>query len=158
MVVRRDVFLSLPSGTRLEDACQRMSEAGNLVLYTPEAVVVVPAEPLLARHLNAVASYGRARGNAVRRLGVRALRPSTVLVLSLAPAAVLAALGFIAGGRYVSVSLGIVAAYVAAVAVASAIAMLRYRSVLVGLLAALAFPATHLAYIRAFAVGLLQRM
>ena len=155
VVVRRDAFLALPEETRVEHACELLSESA-FVVYTPETVVVTPTAPLFVPHLKEIAAYGFARGGATRRVGFRAVRPSTAVVAGFAAAAVGACALVVRGGS-ATPALVVGGAYVAGVAAASGIAGLRFRSGRVGLAAAAAFPLTHAAYLGAFLAGAARR-
>lgn len=156
ILVRRAAYLELAEDVATEELPERLSSRGATVVYTPETFVVSSVPPLVRPHLRRMAGYGRARGRALRARGLRAVRASTVLVLSLwlfVLAALLAALG----GLPARVPLAIAAVYAASVLVSSLVAMLRFRSARVGALAFLAFPLTHAVYAVAFVYGLVGR-
>ncbi len=152
ILVRKEAYLELASDVPVHELAERLSRAGGTIVYTPETVVVSPVPPLVRPHLRRIAVYGRRRGEEVRRRGLRAARPSTVLVLSvwvLVLAAPLVLLGLVPA----RIAVGIAVVYGVAIVVSALIATLRFRSVRVGLLALLAFPLTHLVYAAAFARG-----
>ena len=156
ILVRREAYLQLDADVPAPELAERLSSRGGLVVYTPETVLVSPVPPLVVPHLRRMAAYGRGRGKALRRRGLRAVRPSTVLALTLWAAAL--ALPFVAFGRLPALPLLLVGAlYAGAVALSALIATLRYRSARVGLLALLAFPLTHAVYAVSFVRGAIGR-
>jgi glycosyltransferase involved in cell wall biosynthesis len=155
IVVRRSAYAGL-AGTPPHDLAAALAERGGLVVYTPETVVVAPVPPLFAPHLGRMAAYGRVRGRALRRRGLRALRASTLLGLGVALLAVATPV-VLAGGWLRMAWLAAAAAYALAVACAAVTAALRFRSPLVGALAVAAFPATHAVYAVSVLRGFLAR-
>jgi glycosyltransferase involved in cell wall biosynthesis len=153
-VVRRDAFLGIHAGTPPEEVVRALVEAGGVVLYTPETVIVAAPAPLLRPHLGRVLAYGRSRGRSVRRLALRGLRPSTVLALLLALFVSLGWLLALTGGIGLALWIAGWAAYLAAVLVAAAAGGLRFRSLRVAAAAAGGIFATHLAYVAGFLAGL----
>ena len=146
ILVRREAYMELAANVPAHELAERLSDRGGAVVYTPETVVVSPVPPLILPHLRRMArSYGRRRGKALRSRGLPAARLSTVLVLSLwllVLAVVLVALGRLP----VRVLVVIAVAYGGAISLSALIAMLRFRSASVGLLALVAFPLTHAVY------------
>jgi hypothetical protein len=156
ILVRREAYLELAADVPAHELAERLSSRGGTVVYTPETVLVSPVPPLVLPHLRRMAVYGRRRGQALRRRGLRAARPSTVLVLALW-VLVLAA-PFVALGRLpVWPLLGTAIVYIGAIVLSAAVATLRFRSARVGLLALLAFPLTHAVYAVAFVRGAVVR-
>lgn len=151
IVFRRSAYLALGEDVPADEVAERLAAAGGRVVYTPETVVVSPVPPLFGSHLRRIAVYGRRRGRALRRRGLRALRLSTALVLALPPLA-FAAPVVLGGGWPARAWIAAVVAYALVLAGSAAIASLRFRSVRVGLLALVAFPLTHAAY----AIGLVR--
>ena len=156
ILVRRDVYLELAADVPAHELAERISDRGGTVVYTPETVVVSPVPPLILPHLRRMAAYGRRRGQALRSRGLPAARLSTVLVLSLwllVLAVVLVALGRLPVRVLVVIAVG----YGGAISLSAFIAMLRFRSASVGLLALLAFPLTHAVYGVSFVRGAVGR-
>ena len=154
ILVRREAYLELEADVPAHELAERISDRGGTVVYTPETVVVSPVPPLVRAHLRRMAAYGRRRGQSLRRRGLRAARPSTVLVLTLwllVLAVPLVLLGFLPVRLLALVAI----VYGAAIALSALIATLRFRSARVGLLALLAFPLTHAVYAVAFVRGAL---
>jgi hypothetical protein len=157
LVVTRDAYLGVPESTPAEEVVQALDEAGGVVLYSPETVVVAAPPPLFRPHLRRSLAYGRARGRALRRRGLRALRPSTVLTLLLAAFAVLGWLLVLAGSLGLAAWAAVWVVYVAAVLVAAVGGGLRFRSTQVAVVAAAGIVLTHAAYTGGFLRGLLDR-
>jgi glycosyltransferase involved in cell wall biosynthesis len=156
ILVRREVYLELAADVPAHELAERISDRGGTVVYTPETVVVSPVPPLIVPHLRRMAAYGRRRGRALRSRGLPAARLSTVLVLSLwllVLAVVLVALGRLPARVLVVIAVG----YGGAISLSAFIAMLRFRSASVGLLALLAFPLTHAVYGVSFVRGAVGR-
>lgn len=153
ILFRRAAYLELDAEVEAHELTARLSERGGAVVYTPETVIVAPPPPLFAPHLRRLAAYGRSRGRALRRDGLRSARASTLAVLLLwllVLSAPFAALGAVATGLWLAAA----ALYGALVVLGASIAMLRFRSLRVGLLALVGFPLTHAAYAVAFVRGL----
>jgi glycosyltransferase involved in cell wall biosynthesis len=158
LVARRQYCLELLEADLHPDRiCAALAKRGRFVLYTPETVVVAPRPALFGPHLERIVAAGRARGQAIRRLGLRG-----VTAASLAPLALLAflALGwplaFIGGAaRYAWLALW--ATYAVALAGAGLLAALRFRSLRVGVLAAVGIAAVHVSYGLAVLRGALGR-
>ena len=153
ILFRRDAYLELGADVPAHELAARLSGRGGTVVYTPETVVVSAVPPLFLPHLRRLAVYGRGRGQALRRDGLRAARLSTLAVLALwllVAAAPIVALARWPAGPWLAVA----AVYGAAIALSALIATLRFRSLRVGSLALLAFPLTHAVYAVAFARGL----
>lgn len=151
IVVRASVLSKLDPGLPRERVAEAVAEAGYQVLYTPESVVVAPAPLLLRPHLLRVHEDGRGTGRVVRRRGVRAVRPTT--------AALMLGVGWLAFGWLASEPLWAVAvaAYGLALVSSGLVAGVRWHSVAVAVLAAVALPATHLAYVLGVLRGLGRR-
>ena len=141
-VTRRETLLELSENVRTSDVPTALAAAGGFVVYTPEAVLVQPVEPLFGRHLRVTSAYGRARGAAFRAHGLRALRPATTLGLVvgafLAVGWVLSFLGGAIWAWYV-----VLALYATALAAGGAATTLRFRSFQVGALSIVGMVLTH---------------
>ena len=156
ILVRRKAYLELGADVPVHELAEHLSGRGGTVVYTPETVLVSPVPPLVLPHLRRMAVYGRRRGRELRRRGLRAARPSTVLVPALAAvvlSAPLVALGRLPGRLLVGAAI----LYGGAIGSSALIATLRFRSPGVGLLALLAFPLTHAVYAFAFVQGAVTR-
>jgi glycosyltransferase involved in cell wall biosynthesis len=134
-----------------------LTDSGRKVLYTPETVVVAPRPPLFRPHLQQIAAAGRARGEAIRQLGLRGITAA-----SLPPVALLAflMLGWplaLLGGAWRAAWLLIWAAYAAAILVTGGLAALRFQSFRVGALATVGMVAVHLKYAAALLGAVLRR-
>jgi glycosyltransferase involved in cell wall biosynthesis len=157
VVIRKNEFLSATEeGADEASLCQHLHASGKRVLYTPESVVVEVRPPLFRPHLRSVIEYGGSRGAAVRRLRWSGLRASTLGPLALVPVLSVATVLMTQAGSWRLAGMTAWAAYLGAIALSAAIAALRFQSARVGLLAAIGFPLTHLAYAGAFLRGLRQ--
>jgi hypothetical protein len=158
ILFRRAAYLALGEDVPAPELAARLNGRGGAVVYTPETVVVSAVPPLFLPHLRRIAAYGRSRGLALRRVGPRAARPSTLIVLALWLLVLTAPLVVLGRGA-VPEQLWVAAAlvYGTAIAVSALIATLRFRSLRVGALALLAFPLTHAVYAVAFVRGLVGR-
>ena len=146
VIVDRTRYLALGEPVATDDLPLRLSDAGHRVLYTPETVVVAPAPPLFAPHLERTRAYGRRRGGQVRLRGVRALRPSTLLPIALLAFVAFGPVAIILGGAMITVWGIAAAAYLAAISASGVFAALRFRSAAVGVVATAGLVATHVAY------------
>jgi glycosyltransferase involved in cell wall biosynthesis len=155
VVVKRSDLLALDQESlhphRLAAA---LVDCGRKVLYTPETVVVTALPPLFRPHLERVHAAGRARGEAIRQLGLRG-----VTAASVPPVALLAFLVFgwpllLAGGPWRVLWVGLWAAYGAAVLATGLMAALRFQSLTVGALTILGVVSAHFSY----AVGLVRAL
>jgi glycosyltransferase involved in cell wall biosynthesis len=149
-LVRRSSLLALPPDLDPEQVPAALAERGASVLYTPEAFVTAPPEPLFGPHLRNAMTHGRTRGAAIRRRGLAALRPSTALAILTA--------AFVAGGWLLGFApwLAALALYWLAVLFRGAVAALQYTSLRVGGLVAVGLALTHGAYIGSLLVGLIR--
>lgn len=152
-VVRRDAYLRLPAETPAEEVVRALADDGGVVLYTPETVIVARPPPLVRPHLARVRSYGRARGRAVRTHSLRALRPSTVVVVILGLFALLGWVIALTGPLGIAIWAAGWAVYGAAVLLASAAGGFRFRSLAVAAATAFGIVASHVAYVGGFAAG-----
>jgi glycosyltransferase involved in cell wall biosynthesis len=150
-VIRRDRLLALPPDIDPEQVPGALTESGERVLYTPEAFVVAAPEPLFGPHLRNAVVHGRARGSALRRRGVRALRPSTALAVA---AAVFVGAGWLIGLGPWLAAIGL---YAFVVAFRAIVATLQYRSVPVGGLVAVGLVLTHATYLASLLIGVARR-
>jgi hypothetical protein len=152
IVIRRATLLQLPDDTALVDLVAAVARTGEQVLYTPEAVVVADPAPLFRPHLRFVASRARTRAKGVRRG-----REAIGLAAAAGVAAVLAVLLLVlfnAGIELAAVVAGAAVLYGIALCVASAAAMFRFQSAVVGALTFAGIVSTHVVYVGAFAHGL----
>jgi len=156
-LVRRTSFLRLPTGLTAEDVPGALSEAGERVLYTPEAVVVATAAPLYRSHLAHAFSEGRARAGAVRRRGPRGMASSTAFALAAAAFLSLGWLLALAGDEGFDAWLAAVVAYGAAIAAHAVSAGIRQRSARLGVLVLSGLVLTHAVYVGGFVLGWLRR-
>jgi glycosyltransferase involved in cell wall biosynthesis len=158
VVVRREDLLALAADLAHPNRlCAALTERGRKVLYTPETVVVVPRPPLFRPHLREIAAAGLARGEAIRRHGIRGTTAASLLPLALL---VLIVAGWplaLAGEALRDLWLAAWAVYLAAVVLSGALAALRFRSIRVGALAAVGLVAVHVTYAIAVVRGLLRR-
>jgi hypothetical protein len=148
IVVRKDAFLSLGDSPPT-DLANVLSANGDAVLYTPETVVVVDPPPLFRPHLEVVAARARTRARRLPRAA------GLVVAGAAAVAAIVVAAIASADVRY-GVECAVLL-YLAAVAVATLAAAMRFQSAVVGALAAAGIVATHAAYLAGFARGALSR-
>jgi glycosyltransferase involved in cell wall biosynthesis len=158
VVVRRDDLLALDADlARPNRLCAALTERGRKVLYTPETVVVVPRPLLFRPHLREIAAAGLARGEAIRRHGIRGTTAASLLPLALL---VLIVAGWplaLAGEALRDLWLAAWAVYLAAVVLSGALAALRFRSLRVGVLAAVGLVSVHVTYAIAVVRGVLRR-
>lgn len=158
LVARRDYCLELPEPDLHPDRiCAALAGRGRLVLYTPETVVVAPRPPLFWPHLENVQAQGLARAQEIRHHGLRG-----VTLSSLPPVALLAFTLFgwpliLLGGGWRTAWTLVVGGYFAIVLLGGAWAALRFRSVRVGAVAAIASVAVHFTYGLSLVRGLFQR-
>jgi hypothetical protein len=158
VVVRRDDLLALDADRAHPNRlCSALTERGRKVLYTPETVVVVPRPPLFRPHLREIVAAGLARGEAIRAHGIRGTTAASLLPLALL---VLIVAGWplaFAGEAPRGLWLGAWAVYLAAVVLSGALAALRFRSLWVGVLAAVGLVAVHVTYAIAVVRGVFRR-
>jgi glycosyltransferase involved in cell wall biosynthesis len=126
--------------------CAALNDRGRRVLYTPETVVVTPQPPLFRPHLERVKAAGRARGEAIRKLGGRGITLASLPPVALLTFLVLGWLLLIVGGTWRLVWFALWAAYAAAVLGTGALAALRFQSLRVGGLTAVGVVAVHVSY------------
>ncbi len=155
VIVRRKEYLAVAAGSEA-DVCESVTKVGKHVVYTPETVIVAPRPPLFAPHIRSVEAYAQARAQAVRRLGWRGLRPSTLALLALVPALGVSITLAAVPGTPRLLALGAWIAYAVSVAAAGLVAALRFRSLRVGVAATVALPLTHVAYATAFVRALFR--
>jgi len=143
-VVRAESLLRLPRETEAARVPAALVDAGDMVVYTPEAFLVKPPPPLFAPHLAQTFRYGRSRGE-------RRLKISTVIAFG-------AAL-FLAFGWLLSTWAWLIVfvVYICAAVSSGALAALQFRSLRVGALAAAAIVPTHVTYLAGYLVGTAQR-
>jgi hypothetical protein len=153
VVVQKSDLLGLdPESLHPHRLCAALNDRGRKVLYTPETVVVTPQPPLFGPHLQRVKAAGRARGEAIRKLGRQGITAASV-----PPVALLAFFLFgwpllLAGGAWRVAWVVLWSAYAAVVLATGALAALRFQSLRVGALTTVGIVAVHLTY----AVGLFR--
>jgi glycosyltransferase involved in cell wall biosynthesis len=149
LLVRREAarasaaFVDAAERSDDSDVCRSLAGAGA-VLFTPDAVVVAPMPRLVRPLLATVHAHARARG---RSLGTGGRVPASVLppALFAVGALILPATPILP--RSFQRMLGVGAAtYLLGLSYASVHAGLRHRRPTVGVMLALATPASHLAY------------
>ncbi len=150
-VIRRDSLLALPGDVDPEQVPSALTDRGQRVLYTPEAFVVAAPEPLFAPHLRGAVAHGRARGSALARRGIRALRPSTALAVA---AAAFVGMGWLFGLGPWLAALVLYAALVVFRGIAAAV---QFRSLSVGGLVSAGLVLTHVTYVSALVTGVVRR-
>jgi hypothetical protein len=156
VIVRRDDYLRA-GPVPLPRLCARLTELGRRIVYTPDSAVVTRQPPLFRPYLEQVAQYAESRGIALRRDGVAALRPSTVLPIAIVGFVALGSPALLVGGVWRLAWLAGVAAYGLILSLFAFAAGLRFRSVQVGLLAGVGSAATHAVYALALLRGLGRR-
>lgn len=146
IVLRRGTFFDLEPDVHLRDIPAAVARLGGHVMYTPESVVVSDPAPLFLPHLRFVWDRGRRRGAKLRRgeIGHPKAFGFGVILLLLVAVAVSATLFDLSAAQ--EVLIGFAAAYLLAIATASAAAALRHQSLLVGALAAAGIVLTHITY------------
>jgi hypothetical protein len=158
VVVRRDDLLALDADRAHPNRlCSALTERGRKVLYTPETVVVVLRPPLFRPHLREIVAAGLARGEAIRAHGIGGTTAASLLPLALL---VLIVAGWplaFAGEALRDFWLAAWAVYLAAVVLSGALAALRFRSLRVGVLAAVGLVAVHVTYAIAVVRGVFRR-
>ena len=107
-------------------------------------------EPLFAPHLRSAVAHGKARGTALRRRGVRALRPSTALAV--------AAAAFVGAGWLLGLGpwLAALVLYAVVVVYRGVAAGAQFRSLSVGGLVCVGLVLTHMAYVSALVTGVVR--
>ena len=156
IVVRRgDLDAARAAGVEQEGIVAWLAERGKLTVYTPDAIVVSPPEPLFGPHLRATVRHAAARGRTARRTRGGSLSGETALsLLPVGCAVVGAALLGSRSGTARQAGAVLVAGYAVAVAGSAGLAGVRFRSGRVALLAAPALVLTQAAYVAGFARGL----
>jgi glycosyltransferase involved in cell wall biosynthesis len=148
---RGDVLEADGAGVGEDELVAWLAANGRRTVYTPDASVAAAPPPLMRPHLAATYGHAELRGNAARR--TRGASVSAATALSLLPAAVAVCGIVLLAAGFFTAGVVLVAAYAAAVLVTTSLAALRFRSLLVGLLAVPAFVATHAAYVAGFVRG-----
>jgi hypothetical protein len=157
IVKREDLLAVTREGLPLDRLCEQLAERDRLVVYFPGANVVAPRPPLLRPHLAEARRHAKERAGTIRRLGLRAVRGSTLVAALFLPALAAAAVLITLGGDAQLAGIALLAVYGFAIAASALIAALRFRSARVGLATFAAFPPTHLTYSAAFLAGLARR-
>jgi hypothetical protein len=159
VVVRRaDYAAALVARVDDEQLVAWLAERGRNTVYAPDTSVSEVPAPLFAPHLRGTWRHARARGASAQRSRGGSLSGATLL--SLLPAALaVAGVILIAAGTHAvrEIGLGLVAAYVALIAVSAVLAGARFRSALTGLLTVPALIATQAVYVAGFVRGLARR-
>jgi hypothetical protein len=156
VVVRRDdLLMAQAAGVDEDQLVAWLAARGRRTVYTPDTSVAAAPPNLVRPHLAVTFAHARVRGAVARR--TRGASLSVATTLSLLPAACAAAgLALLASGAGDERRVGavLVAAYAAVIGGSGALAALRFRSVQVGLLAALTLVATQAAYVAGFLCGI----
>jgi len=159
VVLRRaDYTAAREAGVDNAELVSWLAERGRRVVYTPDTVITVAPTPVFGPHLRETFRHAVARGAASLRTSGRSVSSATAL--SLLPAACAVAGVLLLGlGSGVAATTGVVlvAAYGVAVAGSAILAGLRFRSVAVGLLAGPALVMTQAAYVAGFLRGFAAR-
>lgn len=152
-LVRRAVFLALPSSLPLEEIPRAVAADGSRVLYTPESVIVAQPPPLFRPHLHHAYRHGVDRGHDLRRRRSAAVGARGVVTfLAIVGLGIIATLAVTRTIGRLEVVFGVGVTYLCVLAVLGVGAALRHRSLAVGLLATIGAMATHFVY----AVGALS--
>jgi hypothetical protein len=155
-VVRRaDYVAALDSGIGPEQLVAWLAERGLKTVYTPDTSTSEPPAPILEPHLRNTFVRARVRGAVAR--ATRGSSMSMATALSLAPLglALGAILLVLAGGAWRTAGVVILLAFAAVLTWTAALAALRFRSLLVGLLVPGVVVVTQATYVAGFASGLL---
>lgn len=157
IVVRRADYLeALAEGIEPDRLVSWLSGRGRRVVYTPEAMMVIPPAPVFKEHLDFVRRYGGSRGAAARLMhgtDLGFLRIATLLLFGLGLLAI-PLLVLVPALR--SVGLVFLLVYAASLLLAAARGAIRFRSAGVGLLALPALVATHVVFSVGFANGVIR--
>ncbi len=157
IVVRTVLVRTLLAGVDTRNFVAVLADHGIRVLYTPETTIAAHPAPLFRAHLAGVLERGRSRGGAVRARGIKALRTSSLPPLLLGLFAITGWCLLFAGELGRAIWLATWLAYAVVVVGASAVAALRFRSLLVGSLALPGFALTHGVYALGFVQGAVCR-
>jgi glycosyltransferase involved in cell wall biosynthesis len=154
IVIRRsDLLAALADGVDADRLVAWLAARGREVVYTPEAMMVVPPPSIFVPHVRSVAHYARSRGVAARQTRGRSLtftRFVTLLPFALGVAAIPL---LVAGATTRSLGLAFLALYAATLSVVGLTGALRFRSFKVGMLVLPALAATHVVYVGGFLAG-----
>jgi glycosyltransferase involved in cell wall biosynthesis len=158
VIRRRDLQAAFEAGVGWEALISWLAERGRRTIYTPDASVATPPPPLALAHLKATHAHARARGSIARRTRGGSLSAATTLSTVPVACAVAGVVLLVVGsGDWRRLGAALVAAYFGAVAASAILAAIRFRSMLVGLLAAPALVATQLTYVAGFLRGMFAR-
>jgi glycosyltransferase involved in cell wall biosynthesis len=156
VIIRRgELLAALEASVDREGLVAWLADRGRRTIYTPDTSTAAPPPALVHPHLRATYVHATARGAAARGTRGASLSVSTLLSLAPAACATLGVLLFVIGHGVVrQTGAGLFAAYVLVVAVSTALAALRFRSLRVGLIFAPALVATQAAYVVGFVRGI----
>jgi glycosyltransferase involved in cell wall biosynthesis len=159
LVIRRgDLLPALAAGCEREQLVAWLAERGRQTIYTPDTSVALAPPPLWRPHVNATREHASNRGAQARRTSGGSLSAATLLslvpLLSAVAGLVLLAVG---SGATRATGVVLVTAYAVALLASSALAAVRFHSLVVGLLAAPAFVVTQVVYVAGFLRGLPRR-
>jgi glycosyltransferase involved in cell wall biosynthesis len=159
IIIRRvELVRAFEVGVHRERLVAWLAERRLRTIYTPDTSTSAPAPALIRPHLRSTYAYATARGAAARRTWGTSLSAATLLSLAPVACALAGALLLVFGrGALRDLGVGLLAAYVVILAVSTGLAALRFRSLLVGLLAAPALIATQATYVAGFARGIATR-
>ena len=157
VVLRRADYLAA-ARERVDDErlVSWLAERGKRTVYTPDSSVSASPPALVRPHLAATLRHARARGAAARRSRGASLSGASALSLAPVAAAVLGAAFLVLGGSLWDVGLGLLLAYVIALAASGIHAGARFHSPTVGLLQPPAVVASQAAYLFGFLRGLIE--
>ena len=156
VVVRRaDYLAALEADIGSDRLVAWLADRGLKTVYTPDTSTSEAPPPILEPHLRTTFSQARARG-AVARV-TRGSSMSMATALSLAPLglALVAILAVLAGGEWRTAGVVILLVLAAVLTCTAALAALRFRSLLVGLLVPGVIAMTQATYVAGFTSGLL---
>jgi hypothetical protein len=153
IVVRKDDYVAAGEGP-LDELTSRLVARGRSVLYTPETVIVAAPPALFGPHLRQAFAYGRRRSADLRRRGLRALRPTTLLPLALLVFLAVGPIVLLVGGTPRTIWLAGAAVYAMVVLASGVIAALRFRGLGVGALTVAGLVARHIVYAAGLVTGL----
>lgn len=159
VIVRRGDYLAAQAAdVDAERLVAWLAQRSRRSVYTPDASVSVVPEPVFGPHLRATVRHARARGSAARASGGGSVSLATALSLLPAACAVVGGVLAAAGsGAARDVGIGLLAGYGLAILTSALLGGVRFRSPLVGVLAAPALVATQAAYVGGFVQGLFRR-
>ena len=154
---REDHQAALAEGVDDERLVAWLAERGRRTIYTPDTSVSAVPSPFVRPHLRDTFRHARARGAAARHTRGGSLSGATALSLVPLTVAVAGGLLVLTEGATSALGVGLISAYVAALAVSGVHAAVRFRSPAVGALEPPAVIASQVAYVCGFVRGLSER-